>query len=328
MGNILDLDKNLTTSDGKKKNASTPTVAFLLSNFRVFIFKSTQLYLRHPFKLFKPIKYDTLFYLRIVDSHSRGANKGNMYSRNSIINNVLANNSLCVVYRSVKMNGFSALYDKVLPPLIANSISGTVLFSSYLTLNKLNPESVFFNGVFSGVANNLVNTPLENFYKNKIINNESTLIELHKNNKSLIKYVFANFTRQNIKSAYPPGIRNHLLSLVYLREGFSYGTYFSVFEKVNEKGKNVWNTLAAGMLATVSLQLLNYPLHRLETIVTNFGVENKKTLRKAFEALKLLEKKSVTRILYQGFLKNTLSYLPSMTTTLILLDYLRDVTRN
>ena len=321
MNDDITFVEKLTNSNDKKQH-TTPTLAFLLSNFRLFIFKATQLYLRHPLKLFKPIKYDTLFYLRIVDKYHAGLKKSSRYSNNMFINNLITNNSLCVIYRSIKTNGLSTLYDKVLPPLLANSISGTVLFTTYLTLNKMNSDLLFVNGFVSGIVNTFVNTPLQNFYNNKIINNEPKILELHKNNKSLIKYVITNFNKEDFKSNINTINKKQVMRLLYLREGLSYATYFSVFEKLNDKNKNVWNTLTSGIFATVSLQIVNYPLTRVESIMTNFNVNSYKDFSKSLNELKLFEKRSVTRILYQGFLRNTISNLPSMTTTLILLYYL------
>lgn len=317
-----------SNTHAKKKEPKTPTVAFLLSNFRLFILKATQLYLRHPLKLFKPISYDALFYLRMIDKYNSGVNKNKRYSKNTIINNIITNNSLCVVFRAARKNGFSTLYDKVLPPLVANSISGTILFTTYLTLNKMNCDLPFFNGFASGIVNNFVNTPLQNFYVNKIINNQAEVIDLHKNNGSLIKYIISNFDKDSARSRSAHGNKRHVMLLAYAREGLAYATYFSLFERLNKKERGVWNTLSAGLLATVSLQLIKHPLSKLESIMHNFEVSSYRDVRRSINELKLLEKKSTLAILYQGFFRNTLSYLPSMTTTLILLDYLREITNN
>ncbi|XBW36441.1 hypothetical protein QEN19_002019 [Hanseniaspora menglaensis] len=320
-----------TRENENKKKPKNTLQALLLSNFRLFIFKSTQIYLKNPLKLFKPTKYDTFFYLRVIDNYQHQLHNKQLYAKNVIINNIITNNSLCVIYRSIKVNGLKTIYDKVLPPLIANSISGTILFTTYLTIDKFNSGSVFFNGFVSGIVNTAVTRPLENFYKHKIIANQKEIIDLHKKNKSFIKYIYQNFDKASTLNSFKPGTEKQLLKLIYLREGLSYGIYFHVFEsfKESEKSeKSVWKTLSAGLLATGSLQLLNYPLTRLESIINNFGTKNLKSFAKAVDEIKMLEKRSTVSIFYQGFLKNTVSYMPSMTLTLLLLDYLRDTTYN
>ena len=153
----------------ERRPKTAPEIGFLISSFRLLVYKTTQLYLRNPLKLFKPVKYDTLYFLRIIDNHQSVVNQ-RRFVKNNLLNNIIQNNSLCVIYRTVKMSGLKTVYDKILPPLIANTVSGTVLFTTYLTLDRFQLYSSIINRFVATMVKNSINTPFENFYSNKLYN--------------------------------------------------------------------------------------------------------------------------------------------------------------
>lgn len=310
-------------SNLEKRSKTAPEIAFLVSSFRLAIFKTTQLYLRNPLKLFKPVKYDTLYFLRLIDNHQSTTNN-KRFAKHHLLNNIIQNNSLCVVYRSVKILGFKAIYDKILPPLVANIACGTALFTTYLTLDNLNYFSSFSNGFLSGIVNNAINTPLENFYNNKILNDQKKVIDIHQNNGSLLRYIYDNLDKNSIK--------NHSISAkflfpyVYLREGLSYGAYFYVFEKLGAGKEGLWDKLRSGIFATIALQSVNYPMKTFEQFNRHHGIISFPEFMRTFKNAKLIKGESYPGMLYKGFAKNCLFKIPTMTGTLILLDYLRSIT--
>ena len=315
------MNTDIHTLDGRPKTASE--LGFLLSSFRFAIYKTTQLYLRHPLKLFKPVKYDTLYFLRIIDNH-QSAVDSRRFSSNRLLNNIIQNNSLCVIYRTIKMSGLKTVYDKILPPLVANTVSGTILFSTYLTLDKFQLYSSFSNGVLAGLLNNAVNTPLENFYNNKILNNEKEIIEIHKKNKSLLRYIYKNINKESLMNHSPSA--KFLFPYVYLKEGLSYGVYFYVFEKFRKDNGNMWNVLKSGVLATISLQMINHPMKRLDAFSRHHSITGLKQFFITLRNVSVIKNQSYFNILYKNFVNDCFYKLPSMTGTLILLDYLRSIT--
>ncbi|SGZ40996.1 uncharacterized protein HGUI_03196 [Hanseniaspora guilliermondii] len=310
-------------SNLERRSKTAPEIAFLVSSFRLAIFKTTQLYLRNPLKIFKPVKYDTLYFLRVIDNHqSKITSK--RFANNNILNNIIQNNSLCVIYRSIKASGFKTIYDKILPPFVANTVSGTVLFTTYLTLDRLNYFSSFTNGFLAGIVNNAINTPLENFYNNKILNNQKRVIAIHQNGGSLLKYIYENLDRNSLK--------NHSISAkflfpyVYLKEGLSYGAYFYVFEIFKADKERMWDVLRSGVYAAISLQLVNHPMRNLDRFSRHHRITSLADFIKTLKSAKLVNRESYTKLLYKGFVKDCLFTLPTMTGTLILLDYLRSIT--
>lgn len=310
-------------SNLEKRSKRAPEIALLVSSFRLAISKTIQLYLRNPLKFFKPVKYDTLYFLRLIDNHQSTTNN-KRFAKNHLLNNIIQNNSLCVIYRSVKISGLKAIYDKILPPLAANMACGTALFTTYLTLDNLNYFSSFSNGLLSGFVNNAINTPLENFYNNKVLNNQKQVLSIHQNNGSLLKFIYDNLDKNSLK--------NHsisakfLLPYVYLREGLSYGAYFYVFEKLGADKERLWDKLRSGIIATISLQSVNYPMKNLEQFSRHHKITSLSELMKTLKNAKLIKGEPYSSMLYKGFAKNCLFKIPSMTGTLILLDYLRSIT--
>lgn len=308
----------------EKRSKTAPEIGFLVSSFRLAIFKTTQIYLRDPLKLFKPAKYDTLYFLRLIDNHQSTIKKKKGFAKNSLLNNIIQNNSLCVVYRSVKVSGIKAIYDKMLPPLVANIACGTALFTTYLTLDNLSFFGSFSNGFLAGIVNNAVNSPLENFYNNKILNNEQKVIGIHENNGSLLKYIYNNLDKNSLK--------NHNISAkflfpyVYLREGLSYGAYFYVFEKFGADKEALWDKLRSGILATISLQSISYPMKNMELFSRHHRIASLTEFIGTFKNVKLTTGELYSSMLYKGFANNCLFKLPTMTGTLLLLDYLRSIT--
>lgn len=315
------MDNDIHNLERRPKTA--PEIGFLISSFRLLIYKTTQLYLRNPLKLFKPIKYDTLYFLRIIDNHQSVVNT-RRFAKNNLLNNIIQNNSLCVIYRTVKMSGLKTVYDKILPPLIANTVSGTVLFTTYLILDKFQLYPSFVNGFVAGIVNNAVNTPLENFYTNKILNNQKQIIDIHQNNGSLLKYIYANVDRKSLTNHSRSA--NFLFPYVYLKEGLSYGLYFYVFEKFRKDDDSMWNVLKSGVYATLALHSVNHPMKRLDMFSRTHGVTSLGQFFGTLKNVRLIKNESYFNILYKGFVKDCLYTLPSMTGTLLLLDYLRSIT--
>ena len=88
----------------------------------------------------------------------------------------------------------------------------------------------------------------------------------------------------------------------------------------------MWNVLKSGVYATIALHTVNHPMKRLDMFSRTHGITS---LVQFFGTLKnesLIKNESYFKILYKGFVKDCLYTLPSMTGTLLLLDYLRSIT--
>jgi len=117
-----------------------------------------------------------------------------------------------------------------------------------------------------------------------------------------------------------------LFPYVYLKEGLSYGVYFYVFEKFRKDNGNMWNVLKSGVLATVSLQMINHPMKRLDAFSRHHSITGLKQFFITLRNVSVIKNQSYFNILYKNFVNDCFYKLPSMTGTLILLDYLRSIT--
>ena len=92
---------------------------------RALIYQLQSIYLRTPIKLFRPSRFDYLAYVRaLANKHDNIENKPYRFMTHS---------SLGMVINVVRKQGWKFIPDQILPPLIANSATGVILYATYLT---------------------------------------------------------------------------------------------------------------------------------------------------------------------------------------------------
>lgn len=123
-------DSTLLLNDNsqKKNNTSTTsnqTVSLSAAGMRALIYQLQSIYLRTPIKLFRPSRFDYLAYVRaLANKHDNIENKPYRFMTHS---------SLGMVINVVRKQGWKFIPDQILPPLIANSATGVILYATYLT---------------------------------------------------------------------------------------------------------------------------------------------------------------------------------------------------
>ncbi|CAK7912447.1 hypothetical protein CAAN3_14S00232 [[Candida] anglica] len=105
--------------------ASNQTVSLSTAGIRALVYQLQAIYIRTPVKLFRPSRFDYLAYVReLANQHENLTTKP--YS-------IRTHSSLGMLFNVVRKEGWRFIPDKVLPPLLANSATGLILYASYLT---------------------------------------------------------------------------------------------------------------------------------------------------------------------------------------------------
>lgn len=105
--------------------ASNRAVSASTAGIRAVLYQIQTLYLRTPVKLFRPSRFDYLAYVREI------ANKnGNLDKRPYSIR---THSSIGMLVNVIRKEGWKFIPDQVLPPLVANLITGVILYGTYLT---------------------------------------------------------------------------------------------------------------------------------------------------------------------------------------------------
>ncbi|CAO3669011.1 unnamed protein product [Rhizopus stolonifer] len=149
--------------------------------------------------------------------------------------------SIGMISHAVKTKGWNFIPRHILPPLVANTLIGTVLYTTYIaTLPLFHPpsayqlhrpfppppySSVFAAGCLAGAAQSIVATPLDSLKVRFEVNDI-----LEGKHRSMYQFAKSTFKELGIASAY----RGFTLTL--LRDSLSCGLFFATFEWVKQQG--------------------------------------------------------------------------------------------
>lgn len=335
------------------ERSSNSIIGALSAACRTFIYRLTTFYLRTPLKLFRPPRFDYLHYIRITYSREIVPAEAKFYHKSSIH----------LLTHALNDYGWKVIPDRILPPLIVNSLTGIVLYTTYLqTLWVLNgdrskhdPE--YYNnvgkaGFIAGAAQALVSTPIDAIFARQ--NTEELVSQMMKHD-SLWTYGRAKWRKIGLLGCYG----GFLLS--FIKESFGFAAYFWAFEYFKDKYKDNFPdskymkrtiVFVSGVIAAILLQLIQYPFNkiekihqkRLEVIDVSARATNQHTLTAAqrwkYQHLHLYRNAykdtfrhlrqihggrnlKFARWLYKGFLRNTATVIPATTAGLLFLNYLR-----
>lgn len=155
----MNIDRNDSNREQRKTNSF---IGILSAAGRTIIYRLTTFYLRIPLKLFRPPRFDYLHYLRVVYAKDNLSQDTKFYQRSPIH---LLNHAL-------NKYGWKVIPERILPPLLLNSVTGIVLYTTYLQTvsysNKDTPKSslsyytnVYKAGWCAGVVQALVSSPID-----------------------------------------------------------------------------------------------------------------------------------------------------------------------
>ncbi|CUS20957.1 LAQU0S02e02256g1_1 [Lachancea quebecensis] len=223
------------------KSGNSSLIGAMTAGGRSMVYQLTSFYLRTPVKLFRPARFDYLHYLRVLlvgEDRAQTHNEKAPQSRFSKFWNpryfyYLENSSIGLLTKGLNKYGWKVIPERVLPPLVANSVAGVVLYTTYLTtldrLDKANnpecsthrPWDVMRAGFLAGAAQALASAPIDAIYTRSTVDQ---LISHAKTYDNLWVYGFKKLKEIGLVGCFG----GFGLSLVKECTGFA--AYFTIFE--------------------------------------------------------------------------------------------------
>lgn len=236
--NRLDNDMVISLSSEASYNSrNNQTVTVSTAGIRALVYQLQSLYLRTPVKLFRPSRFDYLAYVReLANKHDNIHSKPYSFRTHS---------SIGMLINVIKKEGWRFIPEQVLPPLLANSATGLILYGTYLTAldhfksnhnfdkNQSQLRNSYFTtvdtfkaGFIAGIAQSLAAAPIDAIYTRlsaaEMLNNEHQrnlwIYGLNKLKEIGLVGVFAGYGFSLIK------------------ESLGFAFYFSAFETVKTQG--------------------------------------------------------------------------------------------
>lgn len=219
--------------------SSNQAVTLSTAGIRALVYQLQAIYLRTPVKLFRPTRFDYLAYVREV------ANKyDNIHEKPYRLR---THSSLGMLIRIVNREGWRFIPEKIVPPLIANSATGLILYGSYLTAldwfdqhnaeDKLkknisqfyySPFDTWRAGFIAGAAQSLAAAPVDAIYARL-----SAAEMLQGKHQNLWVYGAAKLREVGLVGVFAG------YSFSLLKESLGFAFYFSTFEVVKTHGYNL-----------------------------------------------------------------------------------------
>lgn len=231
---------------------NNPAVTVSTAGIRAIIYQLQTLYLRTPVKLFRPSRFDYLAYVRAIADKHDGINlKPWKFTTHS---------SIALLINAVKKEGWKFIPDQVLPPLIANSATGLILYGSYLTsldllqnqnllnsnptttaattsleANYYSPIVTWKAGFLAGMAQSLAAAPLDAIYTRS-----STADMINGKHQNLWVYGLNKLKEIGLAGVFA----GYGFSLI--KESIGFAFYFSTFETVKNQGYSMTYSVIQG----------------------------------------------------------------------------------
>ncbi|TID22600.1 hypothetical protein CANINC_003260 [Pichia inconspicua] len=244
--------KNVSDQTTGLTNRSTQVVSASSASIRALLLQLTSIYIRTPAKLFRPARFDYLTVPRILLAKELSAKPYHIFTHSSP----------ALLYESVRRLGWKFIPNQILPPLIANSTVGLILYSTYLTLVqyftinrgwKLSVTGVpigegtehwyawalsfydyFRAGFFAGAISSIAASPIDALYSRS---SYAELIDVNVRSEGIHKYAWKKLKDIGIIGIFA----GFWLNL--LKESLGFGCYFAVFEVVKTKGYNTTKSM-------------------------------------------------------------------------------------
>lgn len=236
MGTDDDSAKTASASQLTYDNRSSSLIGALTAGGRSIVYQMTSFYLRTPLKLFRPPRFDYLHYVRIVltgEENERGLPNGRSSLARFKYVNYLENSSLGILTKALNKYGWKVIPDRILPPLIVNSATGVVLYTTYLTSfthfsstptstsSAKNPWDVWRSGFVAGAMQALVSTPIDAIYARS---STSEFLSVAKKYDNLWVYGLDKLKEIGMIGCFGG------FGLALIKESLGFAVYFTTFE--------------------------------------------------------------------------------------------------
>ncbi|SCW02671.1 LAFE_0F11760g1_1 [Lachancea fermentati] len=221
-------------------NQHSSYIGAITAGGRSIVYQMTSFYLRTPLKLFRPARFDYLHYLRVILTGEDGSNRQHSAFKspsrfwNPKYIYYLENSSIGLLTKALNKYGWRVIPDRVLPPLIANSATGVVLYTTYLTaLNHLSdqeassqihsPLDVARAGFIAGTAQAIASAPIDAIYTRSSVNE---LLSSAKKHNNLWLYGLEKLKDIGLIGCFGG------FGLSLAKECFGFAAYFTTFELI------------------------------------------------------------------------------------------------
>lgn len=266
-------DKSISHGQLHSNKNSNQTVTLSTAGIRAIVYQLQALYLRTPVKLFRPSRFDYLAYVReLANKHDNISMKPYSFRTHS---------SIGMLFNVVKKEGWKFIPDQVLPPLIANSATGLILYGTYLTaldrVNKVTYIDTWKSGFIAGAAQSLAAAPVDAIYTRL-----STAEMLNGKHQNLWVYGINKLKEIGLVGVFAG------YGFSFIKESFGFAFYFSTFEVVKTQGYGLTYRMITGYRNLKS------------KFRTKFSNVSGKTVQ-VDEDLIRLEQKKLTKILKSTF---------------------------
>ncbi|SMN19537.1 similar to Torulaspora delbrueckii TDEL_0B05280 hypothetical protein [Maudiozyma saulgeensis] len=260
----MDITQNESNRDQRKTNS---LIGIFSAAARTVIYRLTTFYLRIPLKLFRPPRFDYLHYVRVAYAKDNLTQDTKFYQRSP----------LHLLNHALNKYGWKVIPERVLPPLLLNSITGIALYTSYLQtaslLNKdisKNSSSYYINvykaGWCAGVVQAVISSPIDAIFARQ---SADELIKQMSKHANLWKYGWEKWRQIGLIGCYG----GFLLTL--FKESFGFGIYFGTFEYIKERYKDEFRDsqyinhsiiFVSGVTSALLLQIMQYPISKIEKL--------------------------------------------------------------
>lgn len=213
--------------------SSYQSVSLSTAGMRALIYQLLSIYLRTPLKLFRPSRFDYMVYVREqANKHTDILSKPYKFRTHS---------SLAILISVLKREGWRFIPDNILPPLIANSATGFILYGTYLgALDSFSshrgpkanfeysPIDTWRAGFIAGAMQSLAAAPLDAIYSRL-----TTAEMISGKHENLWKYGAHKLKEIGLAGVFA----GYAFSLV--KESFGFAFYFLTFELIKTRGYNM-----------------------------------------------------------------------------------------
>lgn len=221
-------------------NQNSPIAGAITAGGRSMVYQLTSFYMRTPLKLFRPARFDYTHYIRVIltgsdDTKREPVRRWRYQFWNPKYTYYLENTSIGIITKALNKYGWTVIPDRILPPLVANSLAGVVLYTTYLSvLNNFpirsNELSFSHNmidymraGFIAGTAQAIVSAPIDAIYTRA---NIDELLSSSKRYDNLWLY-----GRDKIREIGLVGCFGGF-GLSFFKESLGFAVYFTTFEMI------------------------------------------------------------------------------------------------
>lgn len=247
---------------------SNKQVSLLTAGIRAVIYQLQALYLRTPVKLFRPTRFDYLAYVReLADKYGGIHAKPYRFHTHS---------SIGMLVNVMRNEGWRFIPEKVLPPFLANLMTGLILYGTYLTVldvsslkrtgesgERITEKSLRYvdfwkAGFIAGAAQSLAAAPVDAIYTRL-----SMAEILQGGHKNLWLYGGAKLKEIGLIGIFAG------YGFSFIKESFGFAFYFLTFELVKSQGYNLTYKMIVGVKnikRLISLKFSSEPEVKLDEI--------------------------------------------------------------